>query len=127
MKIFLILFIFIIGVFNQCEPECRYQCDDPICLTDCVIDCKLPNCTVNSTNSEDRMIVPTCHVYCSPNQCAALACPECEIICEPVPCENCEILCQEIQCDWLCYKPTNCPLPTCILQCEQSPCAGTAN
>ena len=41
----------------------------------------------------------------------------------------CAIQCQEPNCEWACRKPTNCPYPTCQLDCDAPACeaAGAAS
>lgn len=122
-----LIFLFIVGVTLGCHPECRYACDDPVCLAVCETVCELPACEFNQTCGYS----PSCSVRCPPDMCESDTCPQCETICSPPPSPSCgDILCEATVCAWRCRKPTEaeCRKPICELQCEQPACeyAGVA-
>jgi hypothetical protein len=106
---------------KMCHPECRWACDDPVCLAECTSFTEPPVCTC-----ENPLITPVCRVECPPDQCEAESCPNCVTLCDPnTACGN--ILCEAPVAYWACRKPRNCPLPTCELQCEQPACEYQGN
>lgn len=116
---------------GACHPQCRYQCDDPICSAVCVPQCHTPVCQVCRNQSGTRQCQSTtsCSVSCAPDQCESDTCPACETTC-PNLCNgltNCEIQCEQMQCGWSCSKPRNCPKPRCVLECEQPACPSSGS
>ena len=100
----------------MCHPECRWACDDPVCLAECKIWTEPPVCVC-----ENPLITPVCRVECPADQCESDACPSCETRCDPnTACGN--ILCEAPVANWACRKPSNCSLPRCELVCEQPAC-----
>ena len=107
----------------MCHPECRWACDDPVCLADCTYVAEDPVCTCSNPGR-----TPQCYVRCPPDQCESENCPTCETICEPsTACGT--ITCEQTVAAWACRKPTNCAPPQCELVCELPACeyTGTKN
>lgn len=136
--VLLLLLVLTTTTTLACHPLCTYQCDDPVCLADCHPVCRAPNCSLTCTNPTDvsHCSSPNCNVECpAADQCESDECPACSTLCAPVHCltrsANCTIQCTETVCGWECVKPTDCPLPTCQLQCDQPACQppslGTVN
>ena len=124
---FLIIFSsFSLLVVGACHPECRYACDDPMCLAICEPICEEPRCEFN----QSCPYTPQCHVVCPQDMCESDTCPACETHCNPPPVEACgSPLCEARNCDWKCRKPTEaeCPKPECQLTCEQPACEYTGS
>lgn len=121
----LLLALAAMAAAQACHPECRWQCDDPVCTAECAPVCAKPVCTTVCEN-EVPCRAPACHVRCPNEQCEADSCPQCETVCEPPHCSaaagHCTVLCEETSCDWKCRKPSNCARPRCELQCEAPAC-----
>jgi len=120
------LILLLVALARCCHPECRYACDDPVCLAVCQPVCGPPRCD-RCVNTTDGLICqPTnrCRVRCPANMCESDTCPQCETICPDlcIGVANCSVLCQAVECAWQCEKPTQCPQPRCELQCEQPAC-----
>lgn len=118
-----------LAVAQTCHPECRWQCDDPVCYAACQPVCRSPVCEVcrNASGMECR---PTgqCTTHCPDDLCEMDECPACETLCPPL-CQgrpNCFVQCEPMECDWRCVLPSNCPRPECHLQCEQPACEAAA-
>ena len=132
IKIFIILLISnILTVVGTCHPECKYQCDDPVCPADCIPVCIPPVCSrcINVSNIQTcHQIYYGCISHCPEDMCEADSCPQCETRCYPYceGIENCQIMCEELQCSWKCSKPS-CRKPICSLQCEAPACKFTRN
>jgi hypothetical protein len=95
-----------------CHPECRWLCDDPLCLAVCKPIFEQPVCSCANPG-----VNPVCRVLCAQDQCEMDSCPQCEVQCDPNP--NCgAITCEQLVSSWSCRKPSDCALPTCELQCE---------
>lgn len=115
-----------------CHPECRWQCDDPVCAAECSPVCREPVCEVVCDDGASCG-APKCSVRCGggdAEQCEADSCPNCETVCDPPRCPasagECSILCEPPVCEWQCRKPRNCPRPRCELQCEAPACQSTS-
>ena len=128
----LYIFIHFFVVSLACHPECRYQCDDPVCPAKCQAICSQPNCNILYKVGDGNFTVldgfsPNCNCQCTNDGCEADQCPQCEALCEEfTSCPEgaiCEIQCLPIQANWYCEKPTNCPKPICELSCESPACA----
>lgn len=120
------LLLILVSLVHCCHPECRYQCDDPVCLAICHPVCGPTICERCLNTTEGLVCLPTtrCHVRCPTDMCESDSCPQCETICPDlcVGVPGCSILCQAVECAWQCEKPTQCPLPRCELQCEAPAC-----
>jgi hypothetical protein len=139
MKYLLLLVIFaIIGstFAAECHPDCRWQCDDPVCPAVCHPVCERPKCEISC----DETPCAKCQVHCEPASCSVRCpkdmcekdnCPKCETVCQPARCHTtcqapeptCNPVCEDTKCEWKCKKPTLCPKPKCELVCEKSKCA----
>jgi len=119
-----------------CHPECRWQCDDPVCPAKCHPVCERPKCQVHCEELEAAKCTancdkPKCNVRCPKDLCSKEDCPKCETVCSPAVCRTaciapepkCTPLCQETKCDWKCKKPSLCPRPKCELVCDKASCA----
>jgi len=119
----------------KCHPECRWQCDDPVCPAQCHPVCARPKCEMQCQETACAQCTvhceqPECSVRCPKDMCEKDECPKCETVCAPAECRptciapeaNCAPLCVETQCNWSCAKPTTCPRPKCELQCEKPKC-----
>jgi hypothetical protein len=117
----------------MCHPECSWQCDNPTCAADCHVSCNDPVCSVvcDPAGSGGTCQAPDCRVVCPPDQCESEQCPACETVCQPPVCEDtdaaCQIQCEVTQCAWVCDLPSDCPQPTCHLQCEEPACPCVAS
>jgi len=125
-----------IGAANaECHPECRWQCDDPVCPAQCHPVCERPKCQMQCEQPPCADCTvhcerPACTVRCPKDMCEKNDCPQCETVCSPAKCHSeciapepiCSPLCEETKCDWKCKKPTLCPKPKCELQCERPAC-----
>lgn len=129
--IIFIISILLYDTISSCHAECSYQCDNPVCRAVVIPYCKKPNCYIcgNNTHEDTPECVPwnNCYHQCLnyTNQCELDMCPMCSIHCKEPRCPpgvSCFIECNEPECGWIASKPTNCPLPRCILQCEQVAC-----
>jgi len=120
---------------DKCHPECRWQCDDPICPAVCHPVCARPKCEMQCQEAACAQCTvhceqPECSVRCPKDMCEKEDCPKCETVCAPAECRttciapeaNCAPLCEETQCNWACAKPSTCPRPKCELQCEKPKC-----
>ena len=123
----LLLLLPLLDVAGTCHPECSYECDNPVCAADCRPVCLPPVCAVclNTTGTPVCYGTDKCWLYCPVDQCESDECPACATMCPNSTCngfDDCFMLCEEPECSWECQKPTNCPLPTCLLQCEMPAC-----
>jgi len=120
---------------TACHPQCRWQCDDPVCPAVCHPVCARPKCEMQCQQLECPKCTvhceqPECSVRCPKEMCEKDSCPKCETVCAPAECKtscvaptaNCAPLCEETNCQWSCAKPTTCPRPKCELQCEKPKC-----
>ena len=116
-------------------PECRWQCDDPVCFAECVPVCEPPRCEAVCPEiiPAPTCLPPVCSLSCTSasNSSVVDSCPSCEIrcnqpICTPVD-AVCFNLCEPPDCSWKCTEPKQfqCRHPTCELQCEQPACAAS--
>lgn len=123
----MLLLLFINLIYSQI-PQCSYVCNSVSCDAVCSPICSPIDCTVicNPSDVEGVCNSPKCHIEFSSNQNILQECPLAEILCDELRCSPldrpCEIQCQEIQCSWDCKKPSICPLPDCILECEPAAC-----
>jgi len=119
----------------ECHPECRWQCDDPVCPAQCHPVCERPKCQMQCEETPCAQCTvhcekPACNVRCPKDMCEKAACPKCETVCAPAECRTtcvppepvCTPMCEETRCDWKCRKPTLCPKPKCELVCEKAAC-----
>jgi len=119
----------------ECHPECRWQCDDPVCPAVCHPVCERPKCQIQCEETECAKCTvhcdkPQCNVRCPKDLCEKKDCPKCETVCSPANCRTscvapdpvCTPMCEETKCDWKCKKPTTCPKPKCELQCDKPAC-----
>jgi hypothetical protein len=126
-------------VAGDCHPECRWQCDDPVCPAKCHPVCERPKCQIQCEETacakcKVHCDKPQCNVRCPKDLCEAKDCPKCETVCSPANCRTscvapepvCTPMCEETKCDWKCRKPTTCPKPKCELQCAKSACEAKA-
>lgn len=129
--ILLYAFIHFTVVAMACHPQCRYQCDDPVCSAVCQPVCATPNCEIVYKVGDGNYTTlpnysPTCTCSCANDGCEADQCPQCQALCEEfTSCPEgaiCEIHCLPIQAYWYCQKPKDCPLPSCQSFCEQPSC-----
>jgi hypothetical protein len=100
-------------------PQCSWACDDPVCDADCKAYALPPQC--ECVGRPD--ITPTCYAQCSGTQ-DYDACPTCEVVCNLSSCPT-TVECEQLEAYWACRKPSNCPQPTCQLQCEHPACEYT--
>ncbi len=129
-----LLLSIIVVVAQTCHPECRWQCNDPVCFADCKPACEKPNCTVVCDDPADSFGCgrPHCRMACPEDMCEADSCPACAIECTdyfycPHGREGCAVECEEPVCAWECTSPVNtCALPHCELQCEEPACAASS-
>jgi hypothetical protein len=123
-------------VEGDCHPECRWQCDDPVCPAQCHPICERPKCQVHCEETpcaacKIHCDKPQCNVRCPKDMCEKTDCPKCETVCAPAKCRTactapnavCTPMCEETKCEWKCKKPTLCPRPKCELVCEKPACA----
>jgi len=136
MRVFLVLLSLVaVSLAAKCHPECRWQCDDPVCPAQCHPVCARPKCEMQCQETECAKCTvhceqPECSVRCPKDMCEKDDCPKCETVCAPAECRttcvapeaNCAPLCEETQCNWSCAKPATCPRPKCELQCEKPAC-----
>jgi len=121
---------------GDCHPECRWQCDDPVCPAVCHPVCERPKCQIHCEETECAKCKihcdkPQCNVRCPKDLCEKKDCPKCETVCSPANCRTqceapnavCTPMCEDTKCDWKCKKPTLCPRPKCELVCEKPACA----
>jgi len=119
----------------QCHPECRWQCDDPVCPAICHPVCERPRCQMQCEETACAKCTihcekPICSVRCPKDMCEKDSCPQCETVCAPAQCHTkcvapdpvCTPLCEKTACEWKCKKPSMCPKPKCELQCEKPAC-----
>jgi len=119
----------------KCHPECRWQCDDPVCPAQCHPVCARPKCEMQCQETPCAQCTvhceqPECSVRCPKDMCEKDDCAKCDTVCAPAECRttciapeaNCAPLCEETACNWSCAKPTTCPRPKCELQCEKPKC-----
>lgn len=111
-----------------CHPECRWQCDDPVCPAACEVTCT-DACSTGPCDDQEC----TCESFTEPvvGECTPPLSQQCTICnieqtgrrCEKPNGERCtcELDCEQ-QCFWECQTP-NCRKPTCELQCEQPACS----
>jgi hypothetical protein len=95
----------------SCHPPCVWECDVPQCVAECKAVVEPLSCICENSDA-----VPTCRVECQSNVCELDQCPVCESFCEPL--EGCVYACPPPVANWACRKPSQCPPPTCVLQCE---------
>lgn len=120
---------------SKCKPECRWQCDDPVCPAQCHPVCERPECEVECEETPCAKCTvhcnrPVCDVRCPKDMCEDDDCPKCETVCHPANCytsctapePTCGPVCKETQCSWSCKKPTLCPKPKCELVCDKTEC-----
>jgi len=123
-------------VQGDCHPECRWQCDDPVCPAKCHPVCERPKCQIHCEETECAKCKihcdkPQCNVRCPKDLCEKNDCPKCETVCAPANCRTqceapnavCTPMCEATKCDWKCKKPVTCPKPKCELVCEKPACA----
>jgi len=123
-------------VAGDCHPECRWQCDDPVCPAQCHPVCERPKCQIHCEETECAKCKihcdkPQCNVRCPKDLCEKNDCPKCETVCAPANCRTqceapnavCTPMCEATKCDWKCKKPVTCPKPKCELVCERPKCA----
>jgi hypothetical protein len=123
-------------VEKDCHPQCRWQCDDPVCPAKCHPVCERPKCQIQCEETacakcKVHCDKPQCNVRCPKDMCEKKDCPKCETVCSPANCRTscvapepvCTPMCEETKCDWKCKKPTTCPKPKCELQCDKPACA----
>jgi hypothetical protein len=144
----LILALFVVAVAAEtamvqtegaCHPQCRWQCDDPMCPAKCHPVCERPKCQIQCEETacakcKVHCDKPQCNVRCPKDMCEKKDCPKCETVCSPANCRTscvapepvCTPMCEETKCDWKCRKPTTCPKPKCELQCQKSACEAKA-
>lgn len=122
--VILLLFFLVLGNAASCHPQCTWACDAPSCNATCQTLCQEPVCTVVNSTTCPETFEPTCHVQCPAEVCEMEGCPQCEVICQPVPtiCNDGVVLCEAANCTSRCTSPTFCPHPLCTLQCEQPAC-----
>jgi hypothetical protein len=126
----------VVATGTECHPECRWQCDDPVCPAKCHPVCERPKCQVQCEETECAKCKvncdkPKCNVRCPKDMCEKDTCPKCETVCAPAVCHTscvapepkCTPMCEETKCDWKCAKPTLCPKPKCELVCDAPKCA----
>jgi len=119
----------------ECHPQCRWQCDDPVCPAKCHPVCERPKCQIQCEETACAKCTvhcdkPQCNVRCPKDMCEKNDCPKCETVCSPANCRTsciapepvCTPMCEETKCDWKCKKPTTCPKPKCELQCDKPAC-----
>jgi len=119
----------------ECHPQCRWQCDDPVCPAKCHPVCERPKCQIQCEETacakcKVHCDKPQCNVRCPKDMCEKNDCPKCETVCSPANCRTscvapepvCTPMCEETKCDWKCKKPTTCPKPKCELQCDKPAC-----
>jgi len=122
-------------VEKDCHPQCRWQCDDPVCPAKCHPVCERPKCQIQCEETacakcKVHCDKPQCNVRCPKDMCEKKDCPKCETVCSPANCRTscvapepvCTPMCEETKCDWKCKKPTTCPKPKCELQCDKPAC-----
>lgn len=121
--IFLFPLLFTLA-FSQCHPTCSWQCDDPGCVAECTPYCSPPQCILECITSDPSQCgLMKCHNLCATDQCEIPTCPACDIECNvELICTDCQVVCEQIECSWVCEKPTDCPYPSCILECESPAC-----
>jgi len=120
---------------KDCHPQCRWQCDDPVCPAKCHPVCERPKCQIQCEETacakcKVHCDKPQCNVRCPKDMCEKHDCPKCETVCSPANCRTscvapepvCTPMCEETKCDWKCKKPTTCPKPKCELQCDKPAC-----
>jgi len=120
---------------NECHPECRWQCDDPVCPAKCHPVCERPKCQIQCEETacarcKVHCDKPKCNVRCPKDMCEKHDCPKCETVCSPANCRTsciapepvCTPMCEETKCDWKCKKPNLCPRPKCELVCDKPAC-----
>jgi len=120
---------------KACHPQCRWQCDDPVCPAKCHPVCERPKCQIQCEETacakcKVHCDKPQCNVRCPKDMCEKNDCPKCETVCSPANCRTscvapepvCTPMCEETKCDWKCKKPTTCPKPKCELQCDKPAC-----
>ena len=121
MRNLLILIIFVALVSAGITPECRWQCDDPICHAICRPVCQPPQCQSSCLGS-----TPDCWTSCIGTDgdiSVADSCPYCSTKCNPLSVPGCQITCGPPQCTWTCSKPLDgCRQPSCQLVCERPTC-----
>jgi len=124
---------------GACHPECRWQCDDPMCPAKCHPVCERPKCQIQCEETacakcKVHCDKPQCNVRCPKDLCESKNCPKCETVCSPANCRTscvapepvCTPMCEETKCNWKCRKPTTCPKPKCELQCQKAACQAKA-
>jgi hypothetical protein len=121
---FLLLLIIIVKSSN---PQCFWQCDNPICYAECSAVCKPPICHIQCLIGDPQLVCNplNCDILCGTDQDILNSCPLCDVECQELRCLpgfSCEILCEEIDCAWNCQKPQTCPYPRCELQCNPPAC-----
>ncbi len=128
---FWIFLLLLVNGGNGCHPECRYECNDPVCEAECTSVFKPLNCRVQCTGNYTGNCRYACDILQPPNECESEHCPAAEIVCTELHCLGlpggitCEVLCDALQGSWKCTKPSeqNCPLPECELMCDAPACA----
>jgi len=128
-----------VAATGKCHPECKWQCDDPVCPAVCHPVCERPKCQIQCEETECAKCVvhcdkPQCNVRCPKSLCEKESCPKCETVCSPANCRtkcvapeaNCSPMCEPTKCDWKCKKPISCPKPKCELQCDKPACEARA-
>jgi len=131
----LVLVYLALSLAATCHPECRWQCDDPVCPAQCHPICDRPKCQVQCEEPPCASCTvhcerPECSVRCPKDMCEKESCPQCETVCAPAACHTqcispapvCSPMCEEVNCNWKCAKPTLCPKPKCELACEKPAC-----
>lgn len=114
--------------FNDCHPQCHWNCGSDSCNQVCQPVCAPPQCETICGEAKGCAWTcdpPICAVVC-PGQCAHGNCPKCKTVCGPPRCKprcnpDCESRCADPQCSWKCTPDPGCMKPNCNLDCAD-PC-----
>jgi len=126
--------LFVVAFFTSnayaCHPECRWQCDNPVCPALCQVTCKKNPCSSSTCTdqscrcaSSTDPVITQCEGPLTGN-CATCTVGQSGLNCRTAGGYNCqcETQCTTESCSWTCQTPISCPKPTCHLECESPAC-----
>lgn len=123
MRALLLLLILSALAVLALDPECNYQCDDPVWAATCTPRCNATKCEFNPPCGHEVVSEIRCPEDASPMD----SCPQCETVVPaasiPTACLSSIVLCEETDCVWDCVDDAEVKYVRCKRQCEQPACA----